>query len=83
MALAFFLPTDPRVFLGTFMPTESTISLDSFASGKYQVPIHVMMQPGRGLGIETSVTATLGRFRPSQPVERHELEEKGIWDFDR
>ena len=79
-----FLPTDPRVFLGTSMPTELTISLGSFASGKYQVPnTHVTMQLGRDFGIETSVTAALGRFRPSHPIERRELEEKGIWDFDR
>lgn len=25
----------------------------------------------------------LGRFRPSVPIWRHELEAKGIWDFDR
>jgi 4-alpha-glucanotransferase len=31
----------------------------------------------------TSRTGLLGRFRPSAPIWRHELESKGIWDFDR
>lgn len=29
------------------------------------------------------VTGLLGRFRPSVPLWRHELESHGIWDFDR
>ena len=29
------------------------------------------------------VTGLLGHFRPSLPLWRHELEGKGIWDFDR
>ena len=28
-------------------------------------------------------TGLLGRFRPSVPLWKHELEAKGIWDFDR
>lgn len=30
-----------------------------------------------------SRTGLLGRFRPSVPFQRHELEGLGIWDFDR
>jgi hypothetical protein len=29
------------------------------------------------------VTGLLGHFRPSLPLWRHELEGKGVWDFDR
>lgn len=25
----------------------------------------------------------LGRFRPSAPIHRHELDSRGIWDLDR
>lgn len=29
------------------------------------------------------LTATLGHFRPSIPLWRHELESRGLWDMDR
>lgn len=66
------------------MHTESTTFSGSSESGRFQArgasidSIRLVF-----VDLETSSTAMLGRFRPSHPIHRHELEREGIWDIDR